>query len=160
LAFIDPDGTHDTVSATGADECLDLRTGNIDGTAPHPLPELVEAAESGGGPGPRIRRVDRYEHLGQDHELGSRRGGLPDPLDRLGGRGLPAEDHRRGLHGGDPYRSERGHPVTLGSPSIGLAYSYRAAPIEPRRVSLLAQCQEQRCRQRQASYPDCNGADD
>src|SRR2546428_12979407 len=71
LALVDADRAVHGVLRAGGSELVDERPGHLHGALPHPLPQLVDAAEAGRRPRPAVRRVERDERLRQDHNPGA-----------------------------------------------------------------------------------------
>ena len=120
-------------------ELVHQRAGDLHRALPHPLPELVGAAEGGSGARPPIRRVEGDERLGERDELRAvARGRSDQPGGLVDGR-LGVEDHRRRLDGRDPHRPERGHrgmfPCLRFGRSTRLVWSVSSARISFGRVS-------------------------
>src|SRR5262249_1094308 len=76
LALVHADAAGHVVPGAGGDEPRDERAVDVDRALPQAGPELVEALERAGPPGPGVRRVERHERLGQHGELRTRRGDL------------------------------------------------------------------------------------
>src|ERR671915_284738 len=69
LALVDSDPADEVVLATGLRQPVHRRSRHLDGALPHPLPQLVGAAEGRGLVRPRVRGIEREERLREDGEL-------------------------------------------------------------------------------------------
>ena len=103
----------DPARAAHRRELVDQRPRHVDRAEPHPLPQLVGAAERRRRLGPRVRRVQRDEALGQHRQLGAGVRRLAEQPRRLGDAALGVEDLGRRLDRGDPDAAHDGHAPTL-----------------------------------------------
>ena len=109
LALVDADHRVDVARTAHGRELVDQRTRHVDRAQPHPLPQLVRAAERGRCLGPCIGGVQRDEALRQHRELGAGVRGLPEQAHRFRDAALGVEYLRRRLDRGDADGSKNGH---------------------------------------------------